>query len=126
MVLSIVEGHQPVAQLCCPSLGGAYRTLLITGFVVFGAGINVLLAVAVMALGAPKWALLRCGKAPKALSERCRALAARRRAEAARLALGLVFELMTLPLVMRLWGLRPSHDAKRLALGHLSCPCRLR
>lgn len=39
-------GHQLVAQLCCPSLGGAYRTLLIQGFVVFGAGIHVLPAVA--------------------------------------------------------------------------------
>ena len=46
-------------------------------------------------------------------------LAARRRAAAARLALGLAFELMTLPPVMRLFGLSPSQDAKCLALGHL-------
>ena len=53
------------------------------------------------------------------LSERCSALAARRNAAAARLALGLVFELITLPPVMRLLGLKPSQDAKCLALGHL-------
>ena len=45
-------------------------------------------AVAVMALGDPRWAFFRRRKAPRALSERCSALAARRRAAAARLALG--------------------------------------
>ena len=58
-------------------------------------------AVAVMALGAPSWAFFRRRKAPRALAERCRALAARRNDAAARLALGLVLELMTLPPVMR-------------------------
>ena len=58
-------------------------------------------AVAVMALGAPSWAFLRRRKAPRALSERCSALAARRNDAAARLALGLVLELITLPPVMR-------------------------
>ena len=54
-------------------------------------------AVAVMALGAPSCAFFRRRKAPRALSERCSALAARRKAAAARLALGLVLELITLP-----------------------------
>ena len=62
---------------------------------------------------------LRRRKAPRALSERCSTLAARRNAAAARLALGLVLELITLPPVMRLLGLSPSQDAKCLALGHL-------
>ena len=86
-----------------------------------------LCAVAVMALGAPRWAFFRRRKAPRALSERCSALAARRKAAAARLALGLVFELMTLPPVMRLLGLSPSQDAKCLALGHfvMSAPTSL-
>ena len=66
-----------------------------------------LCAVAVMALGAPRWAFFRRRKAPRALSERCSALAARRSAAAARLPLALVFELMTLPPVMRLLGLSP-------------------
>ena len=65
-------------------------------------------AVAVMALGAPGWAFFRRRKAPRALSERCSAWAARRNAAAARLALALVFELMTLPPVMRLFGLSPN------------------
>ena len=39
---------------------------------------------------------------------------------AARLALGLVRELMTLPPVTRLLGLNPSHEAKCLAVGHLA------
>ena len=67
-----------------------------------------LCAVAVMALGAPRWAFFRRRKAPRALPERCSALAASRSAAAARLALALVFELITLPPVMRLWGLSPS------------------
>ena len=76
-------------------------------------------AVAVMALGAPICAFFRRRKVPRALSERCSALAARRRAAAAHgLALGLVLELMTLPPVMRLFGLSPNQDAKCLALGH--------
>ena len=78
-----------------------------------------LCAVAVMALGAPSRAFFRRRKAPNALSERCSPWAASRRAAAARLALGLVFELMTRPPVMRWSGLSPSHDAKCLALGHL-------
>ena len=76
-----------------------------------------LCAVAVMALGAPRWAFLRRRKAPKALSDLWSPLAARRKAAAARLALGLVLELITFPPVMRLWGLSPSQDAKCLALG---------
>ena len=54
-------------------------------------------------------------------------MAARRNAAAARLALGLVFELMTRPPVMRLLGLSPSQDAKCLALGHfvMSVPTSL-
>ena len=67
-------------------------------------------AVAVMALGAPRWAFLRRRKAPRALPERCSALAARRSAAAARLALALVFELITFPPVMRLLGLSPALD----------------
>ena len=47
-------------------------------------------------MGAPRWAFFRRRNAPRALSERCSALAARRNAAAARLALGLVLELMTL------------------------------
>ena len=85
-----------------------------------------LCAVAVMALGAPRWAFFQRRNAPRALSERCSALAARRNAAAARLALGLVFELMTRPPVMRWSGLSPSQDVKCLALGHLSCPCQSR
>ena len=46
-------------------------------------------------------------------------MAARRNAAAARLALGLVFELMTLPPVMRLFGLSPSQEAKWPVLSHL-------
>ena len=70
-------------------------------------------------------------EAPRALSERCSALAARRKAAAARLALGLVFELMTRPPVMRLLGLSPSQDAKCFKLVHRrwaisSCRRRLR
>ena len=86
-----------------------------------------LCAVAVMALGAPRWAFLRRRKPPRALSERCSALAARRSAAAARLAQALVLELMTLPPVMRLLGLSPSQDAKCLALGHfvISVPISL-
>ena len=84
-------------------------------------------AVAVMACGAPRWAFFRRRKAPKALSERCSALAARRNAAAARLALGLVFELMTLPSVMRLFGLSPNQKAKWPALSHfvISVPISL-
>ena len=78
-----------------------------------------LCAVAVMALGAPKCAFFRRRKAPKALSERCSPWAARRNAAAARLALDLVLELMTLPPVIRLSGLSPSQDAKRLAVAQL-------
>ena len=87
-----------------------------------------LCAVAVMALGAPRWAFFRRRKAPRA---RCRSGAARwrpdRNAAAARLALGLVFELMTLPPVMRLLGLSPSYDAKRLAFSRfvMSVPTSL-
>ena len=131
--LGIGYGHQLVAQLHRPSLGGAQRPLVISTFVVFRASIHVFLAipqhgvddlaslwaVAVRALGAPRWAFFRRRKAPRALSERCSALAARRKAAAARLALGLVFELLTLPPVIRLSGLSPSHDAKCLVLGHL-------
>ena len=76
-----------------------------------------LCAVAVIALGAPKWAFFRRRKAPRALPERCSALAARRSAAAARLPLALVFELMTLPPVIRLLGLSPSQEAKCLARG---------
>ena len=76
-------------------------------------------AVAVMAFGAPRCAFFRRRNAPNALSERCSALAARRKAFAARFALGLVRELITLPPVTRLFGLSPSQDAKCLALGHL-------
>ena len=75
-------------------------------------------AVAVMACGAPRCAFFRRRNAPRALSERCSALAARRNAAAARLALGLVFELMTLPSVMRLFGLSPNQKAKWPALSH--------
>ena len=56
-----------------------------------------LCAVAVMALGGPSCAFLRRRNAPNALLERYRALAASRSALAARLAVGLVRELMTLP-----------------------------
>ena len=63
-----------------------------------------LCAVAVMALGAPSCAFLRRKKAPRALSERYSALAASRSALAARLALGLVRELMTLPPVTPVVG----------------------
>ena len=83
---------------------------------------------AVIALGAPRWDFFRRRKAPRALLERCSALAARRkRLAAARLPLALVFELMTLPPVMRLLGLSPSQDAKCLALGHfvISVPISL-
>ena len=73
-------------------------------------------AVAVIAFGAPRWAFFRRRKAPRALLERCSALAARRSALAARLPLALVFELMTRPPVMRLLGLSPNQDAKCLAL----------
>ena len=50
-----------------------------------------------------------------------------RNAAAARLAMGLVFELLTLPPVIRLSGLSPSQDAKCLALGHfvISVPISL-
>ena len=50
-----------------------------------------------------------------------------RNAAAARLALGLVFELLTLPPVMRLLGLSPSYDAKRLAFSRfvMSVPTSL-
>ena len=84
-------------------------------------------AVAVMALGAPSCAFFRRRKAPRALSERCRALAARRKAAAARLALGLVLELITLPPVMRLLGLSPNQEAKCFALVHfvMSVPISL-
>ena len=78
-----------------------------------------LCAVAVMALGAPNWVFFRRKKAPSALSERYSALAASLSALAARLALGLVRELMTLAPVTRLLGLNPSHQAKCLAVGHL-------
>ena len=86
-----------------------------------------LCAVAVMALGAPICAFFRRRKAPRALSERCSPWAARRNAAAVRLALGLVFELMTLPPVIRLSGLSPNQDAKCLALGHfvMSVPISL-
>ena len=66
-----------------------------------------LCAVAVMALGGgPNCGFLRRRNAPNALLERYRALAASRSALAARLALGLVRELMTLPPVTRLLGLK--------------------
>ena len=122
MVLTIGHGHQLVAQLGRPALGRAQRPLLISTFVVFRANIHVPLSVAQHGiddagqlvggggdgLGRSRWAFFRRRKAPRALSERCSALAARRNAAAARLALGLVFELMTLPPVMRLLGLSPS------------------
>ena len=46
MVLTIGQGHQLVAQLCRPALCRMQRPLLILTFVVFGAGIEVFLAVA--------------------------------------------------------------------------------
>ena len=84
-------------------------------------------AIGVMALGAPICAFFRCRKAPRALSERCSPWAARRKAAAARLALGLVFELITRQPVMRWSGLSPGQDAKCLALGHfvMSVPISL-
>ena len=122
-----------VAQLGRPTFRRAQRPLLILALVVFCASVRVLLAVAQHGidesrqlvrgggdgLGAPSWAFFRRRKAPRALPERCSALAASRSAAAARLALALVFELITLPPVMRLWGLSPSQDAKCLALGHV-------
>ena len=133
MVGSIGHGHQLVSQLGRPPFCRAQRPLLILTFIVFGAGIHVILAVpqhgiddagqllwavAVMALGAPRWAFFRRRKAPRALSERCSPWAAMRNAAAARLALGLVFELMTRPPVTRLFGLSPSQEAKWPALSH--------
>ena len=81
---------------------------------------------AVTALGALIWAFFRRRNVPGALSER-RVGAARRNAAAARLALALVRELMTLPPVMRLLGLSPSYDAKRLAFSRfvMSVPTSL-
>ena len=61
--------------------------------------------VAIMPFGAAKCALFRRRKGPKPLSEWCSPWAAKRNAAAARLALGLVLELMTLPPVIRLSGL---------------------
>lgn len=79
--------------------------------VVLGSGVHILLAVAqhremiraslcavaVMALGDPKCDFFRRRKDSRALSERCSAFAASRRALAARLALALVLELITFP-----------------------------
>ena len=112
MFRSIGHGHQPVAQLSRPTLCRTQGSLLILALVVFRAGIHVFLAVAQHGIDepgqlvggggdglgrAPRWAFFRRRKAPRALSERCSALAARRKVAAARLALGLVFELMTRP-----------------------------
>ena len=99
---------------------------MILALVVFGASINVSLTIPKHGvddqgklvrrrrdgLRRSKVRLLRRRNAPKALSERCSALAARRKAFAARFALGLVRELITLPPVTRLFGLSPSQDAK--------------
>ena len=46
MFLSIGKRHQLVAQLGRPALGRAQRPVLVLTFVVFGASIHVLLAVA--------------------------------------------------------------------------------
>src|SRR4051794_16348655 len=70
-----------------------------------------------MALGMPRWAALRRRKAPRALLERWRDWAATRSAVAARLAVGLVRRLSTLPPLTRLLGARPSQAPKCLALG---------
>ena len=74
--------------------------------------------------GAPSCAFFRRRKAPRALSERCRALAARRKAAAARLALGLVLELMTLPPVMRLLGSAPTRTQSASHSSISSCRCQ--
>ena len=138
--LGIGYGHQLVAQLGGTPLGGAERPLTILAFVVLCAGIHVRLAVAqhgvndagqLVSRGSDglrrsQLAFFRRRKAPRALSERCSALAARRNAAAARLALGLVFELMTLPPVTRLFGLSPSQEAKWPVLSHLVMRCQSR
>ena len=86
-----------------------------------------LCAVAVMALGAPSWAFLRRRKAPSALLERCRALAASRSAAAARLDAGLGPGADDPAAGDAVVGTQPqsgSEVAWPLAIG--LCPCRFR
>ena len=112
---------------------GAQCPVPVLTHLVFGSSIYVLLAVAQHGvvdpgqlvgpggdgLGrAPRWTFFRLRKGPRALLERRGALAASRSAAAARLALALVFELITLPPVMRLSRPSPSPEAKCLALDH--------
>ena len=122
--------------------GGAQRPLLILAFVVFSAGIHVVLAMAQHGidepgqlvggggdgLGRTQLGLLPAQEGTQgAVGAVQRVGAARRNAAAARLALGLVLELITRPPVMRLFGLSPSQEAKCLALGHfvMSVPISL-
>ena len=69
-----------------------------------------------MAWDTPRCVFFRRINAPRALSERYSGLVAKRNASAARLALGLVFELMTLPPVMQLFWLSPNQKSKWPAL----------
>ena len=130
MFRSIGHGHQPVAQLSRPTLCCTQGSLLI---VVFSAGIHVFLAVAQHRIDEPGQLVGRGGDG-LGRSHLC-LLPAQEGAQgaagavqgvgrqtqghpAARLALGLVLELMTLPTVMRLFGLSPNQDAKCFALVH--------
>ena len=139
-LLRLGHRHQLVAELGRSAFGRMQCPLLILTFVVFSAGIHVLLAVTQHGIDESRQLVRRGGdglgrthlrflpaqEGAQGLSERCSPWAARRNAAAARLALGLVFELMTRPPVTRLSGLSPSQDAS-LALGHfvMSVPISL-
>ena len=132
MVLSIGHGHQLVAELGRPPFCRAQRPLLILALVVLGAGINVILAVpqhgiddAGQLVGRggdglrhSQVRLLSAQKRPQGTVGAVHRVVAKRNASAARLTLGLVFELMTLPSVMRLFGLSPNQKAKWPALSY--------
>ena len=131
--LVIGKRHQLVAQLGRPALGRAQCALLILTFVVFRASIHVLLVVAQHGIDEPRQlvsgggdglgraqvGLLPAQEGAQGAVGAVQRVGRQTHAAAARLALGLVFELMTLPPVTRLFGLSPSQEAKWLALSHL-------